>query len=188
MFTRAIYGETLVREIEFKGVQAELVRCPATIWCGVVGYASDCSDEPELEKLLRRYQLNCSIEKKERSNPEWSCAISIDYWRNGAVPRGMCFAQQVRSEVQDAAHDVYIMPASLYLRVAVTKENARTVFGKETCEGWELFGFLREVMKAAGYSVGSNGAQEIEMYNHGAGMAYAYVQVKESGGEEFADY
>lgn len=179
MFTDAVCGEDLVRAIDYKGVWVELVRCPRTIWCGAVGYASDCSGEPDIEGLLKRYQAQCGIPKLERANPDWSCCISIDYWQDGAVPRGICFAQQVLTEAQDAAHDVYVMPESLYLRTASSKENARRVLGKEECEAWELFGFLREAMDAAGYSVGTNGAQEIEMYNHGAGLAYAYVQVKE---------
>lgn len=178
MFTNVIHGECFVRQFSYKGALVELVHCPATIWCGTVAYACDCTSEPDIEGLLRRYQAQCGIPKEERANPDWSCCISIDYWQNGAVPRGMCFAQQVLTETQDAAHDVFAMPESLYLRAAATKENASVIFGKDSCEVYELFGFLREAMKAAGYSVGTNGAQEIEMYNHEAGMAYAYVQVK----------
>lgn len=179
VFTRAIYGEELVREIEFNGVLVELVRCPRTIWCGTVGYASDCSGEPDIEGLLKRYQAQCGIPKLERTNPDWSCCISIDYWKKGIGRRGICFAQQVLTEAQNAAHDVCILPESLYLRAAAMQANAAAVLGKEKCEAWELFGFLREAMNASGYSAGTNGAQEMEMYNHGAGMAYAYVQVKE---------
>lgn len=182
VFANVICGEKLVGEIDYNGTLVELVHCPATIWCGAVGYARDGSSEPEIEGLLMRYQAQCGIPKRERANPDWSCCISIDYWQNGAAPRGMCFAQQVLTEAQDAAHDVYVMPESLYLRAAATKENAVAIFGRDSCEVFELFGFLREVMAAEGYSVGDNGAQEIEMYNHEAGMAYAYVQVKEQGG------
>lgn len=179
MLNSAICSEELVGGIEYKGVPVELVRCPATIWCGVVGYASDCGGEPDIENLLKRYQAQCGIVKDMRANPEWSCCISIDYWKNGAALRGICFAQQVLTEIQDAAHDVYAMPESLYLRVAANKENTQAAFGKDSCEVYEFFGFIRKVMEAAGFSVGDNGAQKIEMYNHGAGMAYAYVPVKE---------
>ena len=187
MFTNAVYGEEFVREIRCKGVTVELVRCPRTVWCGAVAYASDCAGEPDIEALLKRYQAQCGVEKRERANPEWSCAISIDYWQGGAVPRGMCFAQQVLTEEQDAAHDVYVMPESMYLRAAASAENARAAFGKDACEAYELFGFLRQAMEAAGYSAGTNSAQEIEMYNHGAGTAYAYVPVKEREVRNFAD-
>jgi len=179
MFVEAISGESFVMEIEFRGARVEVVRCPDTIWCGSVAYASDCIAEPDIQGLLEKYQANCVIPKAECADPDWSCCISIDYWQNGAVPRGMCFAQQVLTGEQDAAHDVYIMPESLYLRAAASEENARVIFGKASCEVWELFDFLREAMNSAGYSIGTNGAQEIEMYNHEAGMAYAYVQVKE---------
>lgn len=179
MFTSAISGEKLVRQFDYKGVLIEVMHCPATIWCGAIAYASDCAGEPDIETLQKRYQERCRIEKAERANPDWSCAISIDYWRNGAVPRGMCFAQQVLTEVQNAAHDVYVMPESLYLRTAATSQTAQAILGKDACEPYELFDFLKEAMKTEGYSIGTNGAQEIEMYSHEAWLAYAYVQVKD---------
>ena len=44
---------------------------------------------------------------------------------------------------------------------------------------FELFGVIKDALNDLGYQVGTNGAQEIEMYNHGAGLAYAYVQVED---------
>lgn len=178
MFTTSIYGETLVREFTHKNIPFELVQCPATIWCGALGYASNCMEEPDIGGLLKQYQNSCHIPKQECANPDWSCCISIDYWQEGAVPRGMIFAQQVLTEKQDSIHDVYTMPESLYIRVAGTKEVAQAAFGRECCELYELFGVIREAMVAESYVVNPNGAQEIEMYAHGAGLSYAYVPVK----------
>lgn len=45
---------------------------------------------------------------------------------------------------------------------------------------WELFGVIKDALDELGYRIGTNGAQEIEMYNHGAGLAYAYVPVEEN--------
>lgn len=177
MFVEVVRGEMLVRVFSYNGIPLELVRCPASVWCGALGYAPNCTDEPDVGNLLARYQGACDIPKRERANPEWSCCISIDYWQDGAVPRGMIFAQQVLTRDQDSAHDVYCMSESLYIRAAVTKEAAQAAFGRDSCEPYELFGIIKNAMEANGYSIAANGAQEIEMYNHAAGGAYAYVPV-----------
>lgn len=106
MFTTAVCGETLRKKFTCKGIPFELVSCPATVWCGTLGYAPNCTDEPDINGLLEKYRSQCHIPKAELANPDWSCCISINYWQNGAVPRGMIFAQQVLTQKQDGAHDV----------------------------------------------------------------------------------
>ena len=110
MFYISIYGEKLIKEFTYKNIPFELVRCPATTWCGTLGYAPNCTEEPDIGALLQKYQELCHIPKVEPANPEWSCAISINYWQEGAAPRGMMFAQQVLTEKQNSNHDVFIMP------------------------------------------------------------------------------
>ena len=177
MFTTSIYSEKLVKEFTCKSIPFEVVCCPSTIWCGTLGYASNCTDEPDIGALLQKYQKLCDIPKIECANSEWSCAISINYWQEGATPRGMMFAQQVLTEKQDSSHDVYTMPESLFVRVANTPEIAKATLDKDSCELCELFGVIKDSLNENGYVIGTNGAQEIEMYNHGAGLSYAYVQV-----------
>jgi len=70
------------------------------------------------------------------------------------------------------------MPESLYIRLACTKDVAQTAFGRDECGVWELFGVIKDALDGLGYKIGTNGAQEIEMYNHCVGLAYAYVQVE----------
>lgn len=178
MFVKAIYGEKLIKEITCKNITFEVVSCPATIWCGALKYASNCTDEPNIEGLLQRYQKFETIPKMETVNPEWSCAISINYWQEGAVPRGMMFAQQVLTENQNVNHDVFTMPASLFIRVKNSKEVAQAAFHKDSCELYELFGVIKDCLNTTEYVLGKNGAQEIEMYNWSAGLSYAYVQVE----------
>lgn len=90
----------------------------------------------------------------------------------------MMFAQQVLTEKQDPNHDVYIMPASVYIRVKNTEEVARAAFNKDSCELHELFGVIKTFLVNTEYRLGTNGAQEIEMYNWHVGLSYAYVQVE----------
>lgn len=176
MFNVAICGETLVERFTCNTILFEVVSCPETVWCGTLGYAPNCTDEPDIGALLQKYQNLCGIPKRGIANPDWSCAVSIDYWQEGAAPRGMMFAQQALTREQDPAHDVYVMPESLFVRVANTAEAARAAFGRESCEVYELFGVIKDCLAVNGYAVATNGAQEIELYNHGAGLAYAYVQ------------
>ncbi len=178
MFTTAIHGESLIKAFTHHGVPMELLRVPATVWCGSVAYADNLTDEPDIPALLHKYQSLCYIPKLHRANPDWDNCISIDYWQKGAVPRGMAFSQQVTSDDQNPAHDIYRMPPSLYIRVAGTKEVAQAAFGKDGCDLWELFGVIKDALDELGYRVGTNGAQEIEMHNHSAGLCYAYVQVE----------
>ncbi len=177
MFTTAIAGEKLLKTLENGKVTFELVHVPATIWCGVMGYAPNLTDEPDIDGLLKKYQNLCKLQKFDLANPNWSNCISVDYWQNGAVPRGMVFSQQVLTEKQNIEYDVYKMPESLYIRIACTYETAKAAFGREEAGVWEFFGLIKDQMDGFGYETGTNGAQEIEMY--GPDCAYAYVQVQE---------
>ena len=177
MFHASIYGEKLVAQYTYKNIPFEVVSCPATVWCGTLGYAPDCMEEPEIGSLLQKYQELCDIPKAKPAKPEWSCAISINYWQNGAAPRGMMFAQQVLTEEQELCHDIYTMPESLFIKATNSAETAKSAFGKDSCELFELFGVIKESLAETGYVLGTNGAQEIEMYNHSAGLFYAYVPV-----------
>ena len=177
MFIEAISGEKPVEKFCCKGIWFEVVSCPAAFWCRTLGYAQNCTDEPDIGGLLRKYQALCDVPKLGAVKPEWSCAISIDYWKNGESPRGMMFAQQVLTDKQDMRHDVYAMPESVFIRAANTAETAQAAFGRDACEVYELFGVIKDILDECGYVFGANGAQEIEMYNHGAGLCYAYVPV-----------
>lgn len=179
MFTTAICGETLIKVMHHNNIPMELVQVPATMWCGSIAYAPSLTEEPDIPALLAKYQSNCQYPKLHRANPEWDNCISIDYCQEGAVPRGMVFSQQVTSEEQYPAHDIYRMPESLYIRLHGTKDVAQLAFGRDECDLWELFGVIKGAMDGLGYRIGTNGAQEIEMYNHAAGLAYAYVPVEE---------
>lgn len=178
MFTTAICGESLIKSLTHNGIPMELLRVPATIWCGSIAYAPNLTDEPDIPALLAKYQANCQYPKLHRANPEWDNCISIDYWQEGKVPRGMVFSQQVTSDEQSPVHDIYRMPESLYIRLCGSKETSKAAFGKEECGVWELFGVIKDALDELGYKIGTTGAQEIEMYNHGAGLAYAYVPVE----------
>ena len=176
--TTAICGERLIEDLRNHNIPMQLVFIPSTIWCGSVAF-STLTAEPDISKLLEKYQKNCQFSKFSLANRDWNSAISINYWQEGKVPRGMMFAQQVTSDVQNPLHDIYRMPQSLFIRVECTAKVAQSAFGREGCEVWELFGVIKDALDDYGYKFAENGAQEIEMYNHGLELAYAYVPVEE---------
>ncbi len=172
-----LVGEELVEKINYKGVAFEVVSRPATLWVGKLAYAADLVNEPYIGGLLDAYRALTPVQKNKIANNGWDVCISIDYWRNGASPRGMMFAQETLSEHQDERYDVYQMPASLFMRAACTSDSA-ALLDKNECAVWELFGVMRErVMPLYNYVFNENGAQEIEYYNHAKGLGYAYVPV-----------
>lgn len=170
-------NEKLIKVITHNGVNFELVERPEVTWVGKVAYAPNLTDEPDIGKLLKEYQELVGIEKKELINPEWDAAICIDYWRNGATPRGMMFGTESYTEEQAECYDVYKMPPSLFIRV-LNNTVAAKLLGKEQCENWELFEFMKNtILPENSYKFNDNGAQEIEYHHYHSGTFYAYIPV-----------
>lgn len=170
-------NEKLINVVTHDGVNFEIVERQEVIWVGKVSYAPNLTDEPEIGKLLKEYQQLIPIEKKELINPEWDAAISIDYWQDGSAPRGMMFGMETYTEEQPECYDIFKMPPSLFMRIQNTEDAAR-LLGKDKCENWELFVFMKNtVMPLHNYKFNENGAQEVEYYHHKSGTCYAYVPV-----------
>ena len=172
----AIFGEKLIAEYKCGAYTFELVDCPEILWCGVLGYAPNLTDEPDIDGLLARYQKLCDIEKNGRCMEDWSGCISINYMRSD-LPCGMMFMQQVDTDTQSDEYDLYKTPAAQYFRLACTPEIARAAFDKDECGVWELFGVIKDFMSEVGYEFNDR-ASEIEMY--GPDAAYAYVPSRRS--------
>lgn len=170
-------NEKLINVVTYDDVNFEIVERPEVIWVGKVAYAPNLTDEPDISKLLKEYQELTSIEKKELINPEWDAAISIDYWRDGTAPRGMMLGTETYTEDQPDCYDVFKMPPSLFMRV-LNNTNAARLLGKETCENWELFEFMKNtVFPEHNYRFNENGAQEVEYHHYKSGTFYAYIPV-----------
>lgn len=176
----AISAEPVADTIRYGDVIFEVINLPETIFAGKVAYANDLVSEPDIGKLLNEVRSgNLLSQVNEPASPGWDAAVSIDYWRNGAVPRGMMFAWETVSDRQPSAIDVYKMPASMFMRV-FNNENAAKMLNKSRCDIWELFGLMKTtVMPANGYEFCENGAQEFEYYNWNLYKnGFAYVPVK----------
>ena len=173
------YQKEVIKEIiTYRGAVLEVVERPEAVFCGKIAYAQNLTDEPDIETLLKDYQKLVPIPKNEPVAPEWTAAISIDYWRGGIVPRGMMFGQEVAAEKQPEVYDIYKMPKSLYMRVFHDADAAKAL-DKDQCDIWELYGLMKDiVMPLYGYRFNENGAQEFEYYNwtkYSSGFAYVPV-------------
>ena len=174
-------NEKLINVVVYDGVNFEIVERPEVLWVGKVTYAPNLTDEPDISKLLKEYQELIMTEKKELIHPEWDAAISIDYWRNGATPRGFMFGQETYTKEQPECYEVFKMPPSLFMRV-LNNTDAATLLGKDHCENWELFEFMKNtLMPEQGYKFNDNGAQEVEYCNYQSDTFYAYVPVVKVG-------
>ncbi len=61
-------GETLEEVFYDREIRFEVLERPKTIWCGVLGYASNLKDEPDVERLLEKYQSLASVQMRKRLN------------------------------------------------------------------------------------------------------------------------
>ncbi len=176
----ASLSEKIIETYSYEGVFFEVIEKPVTLYAGKTAYASNLTDEPDIPGLLASLQKNKLLDKVVHCvNADWAAAISIDYWQDGAVPRGLMFAKETASREQPEGIDIYEMPRCLYMRVQHSAEAARAL-GKDTCEIFELFGLIKEkVMPKFGYRFSTCGAQEIEYYNEKQSNSnYAYVPVE----------
>ena len=171
-------NEKLVSTLDYKGVVFELVECPGVIWVGCVDYASNNSDESDIDATYKRYSEKLAdVAKEELINPDNSAALSINY--NKDKPCGVMFAQETYSQEQDERYDILIQPSSLWLRVCDSK-TAAALLGKEEVGLYEYFGPLYTVAEANGYRQNPGVNLEIEYRCHKTNSAYAYVPVIKS--------
>ena len=128
--------EKLVQIITYKGVNFEVVERPDVLWVGCVGYAKNNTDEPNNEPTLKRFQeLVKTIPDaiKERINPDFSAALSINYSCKDK-PKGIMFANEAYSDKQDERFDILTQPGGLWLRVSNDEKAATALFGYDKSE------------------------------------------------------
>ena len=175
--------EKLVETIIYKGVGFELVERPDVFWTGCVDYATNNTDESDIGATLKRFQDLVKVtEIRDKINPDWSAALSINY--NKDKPCGIMFANETYSDEQDERYDVLTQPGGLWLRIR-NDEKAAALCGKEKVEPYELFGILGDAAKENGYMQNPDVHIEIEYhchaeYNTPPHTNYAYIPVVKS--------
>jgi len=177
--------EKLIRTLTYMSVEFELVRRTGVIWVGCVDYADNNTDESDISATLKRFQgLVESTPIKEKINPDWSAALSINYTCSNK-PCGIMFANESYTDQQDARYEVFTQPGGQWLRVKGDEKNAKALLGKERTDLYEFFGVLRNAANENGYIQNPDVYVEIEYhchveYNTPPHTCYAYIPVIDS--------
>lgn len=177
--------EKLVQTITYKGIELEVVERPDVIWVGCVDYANNNNDESDIGATLKRYREELiNITKQDLINPDWSAALSINYYCTNK-PCGIMFAQETYSEKQDERYDLFTQPGGLWLRIRNDK-NAAALLGKENADPYEYFAEAQVLQNAArenGYMQDPDIHVQVEYHCHAEYSTpphtnYAYIPIR----------
>ncbi|MCL1909869.1 MAG: hypothetical protein FWG05_02930 [Kiritimatiellaeota bacterium] len=147
------------------GAVFEIVEIPETIYAGKAFYSQ--SVPPRKDDInADAEQARGVLEKITHPLPSaGSTIISVNFWKHNPEKMGLIFVRETLTARQPEGVDVFVMPASLFIRGRADAKTAR-LLGKTECEPWELFAFMRyNVMPGIGYEMADNGAQEIEIHD-----------------------
>ena len=178
--------EKLVKIISYKGVEFEVVERPDVLWVGCVDYAKNNTDESDISATLKRFQgLVGTSPIKDKINPDWSAALSINYSREDK-PCGIMFANEAYSDKQDERYDQFTQPGGLWLRVRNDKKTAELLLGKEKAEPWEYFAGEQAPLQSAARENGYKQNPEVHIqieyhchaeYNNPPHTNFAYIPI-----------
>lgn len=175
-------GEKVVDTVKIGGAVFEIVEKPETVFAGKMFYAEDFSDISAFNSAVDAFAADGEGSVYDSLTdavlPISDIHLSVNFWLS-EKERAYGFVREVSNENQPEGVDIYIMPASLYIR-AYTDKSAAQLLSKEQCEIWELFAYIRDYfMPAHGFKMADNGAQELEVFDtseHSTGYAYMPVQ------------
>ncbi len=177
----------VISAVDQDGVLIEVVDLPELVFAGKMAYADNYTDEPDIDSLLKTIRSENTLDKViGQTDPEWTGAVSIDYWQGGAAKRGFIFAKETSIKNQPEGVDTYLNPASLYVRVKYDKDDRDIwkLLGEEQRQHqpWVMFGYLGKKWAVQnGYEFATHGAQEFEYYGPGhICYVYAPIAVKEA--------
>lgn len=174
--------EKTVETITIGEARFEIVEKPKTVFAGKIVYAKDFSNEDgfnsAIDSLTEEDKQNALSKLRESVLPIYDVTLSVNFWLD-IKQRAYGFVREVMTDEQPDGVDVYIMPASLFIR-AYTDKATSLLVSKEQCEIWELFAYMRDYfMPAHGFRMAQNGAQELEVFDtfeHKSGYAYMPVE------------
>jgi hypothetical protein len=171
--------EVIIETITHNGATFEIVARTETVFAGKAyysdngpgGFGSDASADNE--KTLEA--LGKVVKPLPSDGP---IHVSVDFWKPFHTRLGFIFVKETETKNQPEGVDVFVMPASLFIRGTNDAPTTR-LLNKEICELYELYALMRyEVMPKHGYKMAENGAQEIEYFsNVQRTYGWAYIPV-----------
>lgn len=179
--------EKIVKTHDYKGITVDIVEWTDTIWCGKIGYASNNTDEPDVDKIMSDFQaLNFPAMVTDRLENNWDVCLSINYLSK-EHPNGVMFGSLVAGDKQPDGFDVYKVPAAKYARIRMCDETAKAL-GHEPWKGgippYEWIG--EQIAPALGYKYGNNALPIFEYYGYydpekyAHEFSYLYVSVEKA--------
>ncbi len=174
--------EKHIQTITYKGIELEVVERPDVLWIGCVDYANNNTDESDINMTLKRFQrLIESAPIRDKMNPYWSAALSINY-NYDKMPCGIMFANESYTENQDERYDLFTQPSGLWLHVSVSEESDMALLGRQNYGTFEYFSILRSAAEENGYMQNSEVHLEIEYHCHAEYINpthtnYAYIPI-----------
>lgn len=174
--------EKVVEVIHIGDAVFEVVEKQETIYAGKFFYAEDFSNINEFLSYVDSYPREAESHVNdmvyEGVFPNSDTHVSINFWREEKM-RGYGFARETTSINQPEGIDIFVNPASLYIR-AYPDTHISHLVAKEKCQLWELFAYIRNfLMPNHGFVMADNGAQEIEIFdNEEHSTGYVYMPVK----------
>lgn len=180
-------AERVIETIQIGGEVFDVIEKPETILAGKIIYAKDYANTQDFYSAFNTVINSIAADEKLRRHiygqvteciqPVCDVSLSVNFWRE-EKSRAYGFVRETTSDRQPEGVDIYIMPASLYIRVYTDKAAAQ-LMTKEKCDIWELFCYIRTFfMPTHGFKMAENGAQELEVYDsfeHTTGYAYMPV-------------
>ncbi len=174
--------EKVLQNFQFDGASAQLVEWTETLWCGKVKYAPNCTDEPDVEKLMEEFVALGEAELSPVDPEEgWDVCLSINYLSNQR-PSGVFFGFHVEGRRQPEGFDLLWLPGGRFLRVEINESTARALDSEPWTGGVPPYQWVSDSLgPRLGFQVQDNALPIVEYYRHNEDGSIAgcwlYVQV-----------
>ena len=172
--------EQVIETIKHDGAVFEIVERPEMVYAGKAYYTTSTPpDKGEFHTMTNDDEIQKALDSVLKFHPSTGRVhISVDFGKPHPERLGFVFAKETETKNQPEGVDVFVMPASLFIRGYSNSDTAR-LMGKTECQPWELFAFMRyEIMPKHGYKMAENGAQEMEYFDNAERTrGYAYIPV-----------
>lgn len=167
--------EKIIETLKYNGISIDIVEWTNTIWYGIIGYASNNVNEPDVDKIMSDFQaLNVPAVVANGREDDWDVCMSVNYLSKER-PNGVMFGFLVDTELQPDGFDIYKVPATQYACIRICDETAKSL-GHEPWKGgippYEWIG--EEIAPKIGYRYGDDTLPIFEYYGYYTPAKYAH--------------
>ena len=130
-------------------------------------YAPNCTDEPDVEKLMEEFVALGEAELSPVDPEEgWDVCLSINYLSNQR-PSGVFFGFHVEGRRQPEGFDLLWLPGGRFLRVEINESTARALDSEPWTGGVPPYQWVSDSLgPRLGFQVQDNALPIVEYYRH----------------------